>query len=123
MMSLGVLASAGVAAAPTVLSSTPANGATSVLVGANLNVYFSEEVTGYDGNVTITKVSDSTVIPYTRAFYTANNRLLLNPYGGAATVLEAGTQYRVDLTGGPTAIRSLSGTPMVSTSFTFTTKP
>ncbi|MCA1781894.1 MAG: fibronectin type III domain-containing protein, partial [Intrasporangiaceae bacterium] len=46
---------------PTVVSSTPADGATGVPVGTNVNVFFSENVTGYDGNVTITKVSDGSV--------------------------------------------------------------
>lgn len=109
-------------APPTVLYSTPANGETGVVVGSNINVYFSETVTGYDGSTVITKVSDSSVIAYTRAFYSVNNRLLINPYGGAATMLEPGTEYALTLTGGPTAIRSLTtGLPMTTTIISFTT--
>ena len=112
------------APAPTVLSTTPVDGATNVAVGSNLQVFFSEAVTGYGGsNVRLTKVSDNTNVPLTRAFYTADNRLLVNPFGGAADTLEAGTEYRLTLTGGPSAIRSLTGTPLATTTITFTTLP
>jgi Ca2+-binding RTX toxin-like protein/methionine-rich copper-binding protein CopC len=112
------------APAPTVLSTTPVDGATNVAVGSNLQVFFSEAVTGYGGsNVRVTKVSDNTNVPLTRAFYTADNRLLVNPFGGAADTLEAGTEYRLTLTGGPSAIRSLTGTPLATTTITFTTLP
>ena len=109
---------------PTVLSTTPVDGATNVVVGSNLQVFFSQAVTGYGGsNVRITKVSDNTNVPLTRAFYTANNRLLINPFGGGAGALQAGTQYRLTLTGGPSAIRNLAGIPLATTTITFTTLP
>ena len=108
---------------PTVVSSTPVDGATNVAVGSNLQVFFSEAVTGYDGNMTLTKVSDGSTVSFTRAFYTSNNRLLINPFGGAADALEAGTEYRLTLTGGPSAIRNLTGTPLATTTMTFTTAP
>ena len=112
------------APAPTVLSTTPVDGATNVAVGANLQVFFSEAITGHGtSTVRITKVSDDTNVPLTMAFYTSNNRLLVNPFGGAADTLEAGTEYRLTLTGGPSAIRSLTGTPLATTTVTFTTAP
>jgi len=110
--------------APTVLSTTPVDGATNVAVGSNLQVFFSEAITGHGtSTVRITKVSDDTNVPLTMAFYTSNNRLLVNPFGGAADTLEAGTEYRLTLTGGPSAIRSLTGTPLATTTVTFTTAP
>ena len=108
---------------PTVVSSTPVDGATNVAVGANLQVFFSEAVTGYDGNMTLTRVSDGSTVSFTRAYYTADNRLLVNPFGGTASTLAPNTQYRLTLTGGPSAIRSLTGTPLATTTITFTTLP
>ena len=108
--------------APAVLSSTPADGAVDVPVGTFVSIFFSEAITGYGGSsVTLTRVSDGLEIPFTRGFTTATNRLLLNPFGNTPDTLEPGTQYRVTLTGGPTAIRSLSGTPITTTTITFTT--
>jgi len=108
---------------PTVVSSTPVDGATNVAVGSNLQVFFSEAVTGYDGNMTLTRVSDGSTVSFTRAFYPADNRLLVNPFGGTAGALAANTEYRLTLTGGPSAIRNLTGTPLATTTITFTTLP
>ncbi|WP_159081514.1 peroxidase family protein [Nocardioides sediminis] len=113
---------ASATSAPTVVSHTPAAGATGVNVGADVKLQFSEPITGFGGaNATLTAVGGDEV-PLTKAFY-ADNRLFLNPYGGGAGTLAPGTEYRVTLTGGPDGIRSLGGVPMESLTFTFTTAP
>ncbi len=107
--------------APTVTSTNPLDGATDVPVGDNVQVFFSEAVVNYGGaNVTLTKLSDGSDVPFTRGLNTSN-RLLLNPYGNDATNLEEGTVYEVVLTGGPTGIQSVSGVPIETMSFQFTT--
>ena len=110
---------------PTVVSTTPEDGEPEVGIGLSwIFVDFSEQVTGYGGsNVTLTRVSDGTEIPFTRGFEQGRNRLILNPYGNTADLLEPATEYRVTLTGGPNGIRSIAGVPLESTSFTFTTAP
>jgi hypothetical protein len=116
------------ATAPTVVATTPAAGATGVNRGIqHILVTFSQAVTGYTGsNVTITRVSDNADVPFTRSFEASTNRLFMNPFGGApgaAERLEPGTQYRVTLTGGPNALRSVGGVPLATQSFVFTTAP
>jgi hypothetical protein len=85
---------------PTVVSTSPSDGDTGVGVGTNVAVHFSDQITGFGGaSATLTRVSDGSEIPVTKAFSAVNNnRLLLNPYGGTADLLEPGTQYRVTLT-------------------------
>ena len=107
-------------AAPSVVSSDPADAATGVRPGTFLRVDFSETVTGTAGsNVVLTRVADGAEIPYTRYFDTAANRLTVNPYGGAADVLAAG-DYTLTLRGGPWGIRSLTGVPIEETTLSFT---
>ena len=63
-------------------------------------------------------------IPMNRGYSAADNWLNLYPYAGTTQDLEPGTEYTVTLTGGPGAIRSMDdGTPLATTSFTFTTAP
>jgi methionine-rich copper-binding protein CopC len=106
--------------APTVLDHTPTDGATDVAVDANVQIFFSEEVVGYGGANVSLKKADGTDVPFTRGLNTSN-RLLLNPFGNDATNLEEGTVYEVVLTGGPTGIQSVSGVPIETRSFQFTT--
>ena len=107
-------------AAPSVVSSDPADAATGVRPGTFLRVDFSETVTGTAGsNVVLTRVADGAEIPYTRYFDTTANRLTVNPYGGAEDVLQAG-DYTLTLRGGPWGIRSLSGVPIEETTLSFT---
>jgi hypothetical protein len=65
---------------PTVVSSTPVDGATNVAQNTWVSINFSEAVTGYTGtNVTLTRVSNGAAIPFTRSYRTATNQLVLNP--------------------------------------------
>ncbi|MGZ5404174.1 MAG: Ig-like domain-containing protein, partial [Nocardioides sp.] len=111
---------AGVNNAPFVVSTDPVDGATGVSVGKTVFVVFSERVVGFQGSsVTLTRVSDGVAVPFGRGFNTTLNRLSVNPTAN----LDPGTEYQVTLTGGPSAIRSVDGRPLESTSFTFTTAP
>ncbi|MGZ5399399.1 MAG: Ig-like domain-containing protein, partial [Nocardioides sp.] len=91
-----------------------------VSVGKTVFVVFSERVVGFQGSsVTLTRASDGQPVPFGRGFNTTLNRLSINPTAN----LQPLTEYRVTLTGGLSAIRSATGIPLVSTSFTFTTRP
>jgi hypothetical protein len=107
---------------PSVVSTDPEDGNTNVAIGAGIRVDFSQPITGASASaVTLTRVADGAEIPITRGYHAPLNRLILNPYGSTDEKLEPGTEYRVTLTGGPNAIRSLAGVPLSTTSFTFTT--
>ncbi len=86
---------------------------------ANATATFSEAVQGVTGTTfRLTNVATGAVVAApapTQA--TGTNRWVLNPTAGLA----AGTQYRVTLTGGATAIRDLSGVPLTTVTWTFTT--
>ncbi|WP_159083710.1 peroxidase family protein [Nocardioides terrigena] len=114
--------------APLVVDTRPNDGAVGVDTGIqHVWVNFSETMTGIGGSaVTLTRVSDGAEIDFTRGFNTTENRLYINPFGGAAGApeqLDPGTEYRVTLTGGTNALRSLGGVPLETQSFTFTTRP
>jgi hypothetical protein len=110
--------------APTVVGATPGAGDTGVPIGTSVTVEFSERVTGYGGaNVTLTRVSNGENVPLNRGYNVTTNRLTLYPYGATGQKLVPGAVYRVTLSGGPTAIRSVSGVPLETQSFTFTTSP
>jgi Ca2+-binding RTX toxin-like protein len=116
-------------AVPTVVSTNPANGATGVNVTTSLEVFFSEEITGWRGsNVMLHRLDDDGnviggEIPFTRGFTAGDNRLLMNPYGRTTEHLAPDARYRITLTGGPTAIRGLSGLPLTTTEVIFRTAP
>ncbi|WP_461024248.1 Ig-like domain-containing protein, partial [Thalassiella azotivora] len=85
-------------------------------------VGFSETMTGFDTtSIQLVRASDGARVPFTYAFYPTINRLTINPYSDGPGVLASGTQYRVTLTGGPTAIRTTTDVPLETTSWTFTT--
>jgi hypothetical protein len=102
-----------------VTSSTPADGATGVLLGANTVVNFSETVVGLlqAGNVELRGVATGALVPSTLKVNTAGTKVTVNPDANLAR----NTLYRVTLTGGTTALRDAFDNPLATTSITFRT--
>ena len=106
--------------APTLTTSTPAGGATGVGLGANVVLDFSERVLGANtANVVLTNATTNAVIASVVSINAAGTRVTLNPN----PTLAVNTLYRVRLTGGTTALRDAFGNALVTTSFTFRTRP
>ncbi|MCU1637069.1 MAG: heme peroxidase, partial [Cryobacterium sp.] len=104
--------------APTVTSTTPANGATGVSRTANITGTFSEDITGYNAtSVRLVRVNTGTVWAAGLSFNAATNVLTINP----TSTLVANTQFRVTITGSATGVRDLAGNPVATRSLTFTT--
>jgi methionine-rich copper-binding protein CopC len=105
--------------APVVTNSTPANGATGVLVGANTVVDFSETVLGLlqGENVVLRNVATGATVPAVLTANTAGTRVTVNPSANLAR----NTNYRLTLTGGPTALRDAFDNPLATTTITFRT--
>jgi hypothetical protein len=112
-------ANSGGTGAPTVTARVPAENATSVAPGTNVTGTFSEKVQGVDPNTfTLTDPTGRAVGATVTGNSTAT-KWVLNP----AANLAKDTTYTATLTGGATAIRDLSGTPLATVSWTFTTGP
>jgi methionine-rich copper-binding protein CopC len=109
-----------VAAAPTVASTTPVNGATDVPVADNLAVTFSEPVTGIT-NATAVLTVDGSTTSLPKALTITANGVTIDPNAN----LQAGATYRLSLFGtlpGVNAgIRNADGQRLVNTFITFTT--
>ena len=103
--------------APTILSTTPAPGATGVARGVNVLVNFSEPVVGVSTTTVQLQRPDGSLVPAAVTYSAALRRATLNP----SARLAANTVYRVVVTGGPAAIRDTAGGPLASTSWTFRT--
>jgi len=107
--------------APVVTSSTPADGATGVLVGANTVVNFSETVVGLlqEGNVELRNAATGVAVPSALTVNTTGTRVTVNPNANLAR----NTLYRLTLTGGTTAIRDGFDNPLATTTISFRTVP
>jgi methionine-rich copper-binding protein CopC len=116
-------AAAGDTIAPTLSNTTPADNATSVTVGANIVLTFSESVKAGTGNIQIVRTDGAIIhnIAVTDASQAtfSGNQLTLNP----ATDLAAGTGYYVVLASG--VVLDLANNPFAgiagSTAFNFNT--
>jgi Ca2+-binding RTX toxin-like protein len=107
--------------APTVTATSPVANATGVDRAADITATFSDAITGWStATVQLRRVSNNNLIAATVSIDGTGRIITLNP---TVALLAANTQYRLTLTGGPSAIRSLAGTPLVTTSWTFTTGP
>ncbi len=105
--------------APVVTVQTPAPGAVGVGRGANILVTFSEPVTGVsDATFVMTNTATGAVVPGVVDQRTAT-QWRLNPTGRQP----GNTEFTITLTGGATAIRDLTNTPLVTTSWSFRTTP
>jgi hypothetical protein len=105
-------------AAPTVTSRTPGINATGVLRTVNVTATFSKPVNGVStATFTLKNATTGAAIAATVTRNGTTNQWILNP----AATLAASTRYTATITGGPTAVRDVAGTPLASTAWNFTT--
>lgn len=99
---------------------SPGPGATGVALGATVSAVFNESVTGWNepSVVTLRDPAGAPVPIYVRYEPSAKVVQLIHE-----APLAADTRYTVTLIGGATGIRDLSGTPLATVSWTFTTGP
>ena len=106
--------------APQVTTTTPADGATGVGLGANVVVNFSETVVGLNqSTVELRNTATDTMVPRALTVNAAGTRVTINPDANLAR----NTVYEVRLVGGPAAIRDAFGNPLATTTFTFRIRP
>ena len=87
-------------------------------VANNLSVTFSEAVQGVSATTFQLRNSAGATVAATVTRNGTTNQWILNPTAN----LTGNAPYRVNLTGGPTAIRDLAGAPLASSTWTFTTQ-
>ena len=109
-----VTCSGGVA--PTVTAQTPAANATGVRDHLGVTATFSEPVQKVDGT-TFTLKAGTTPVGATVTYDGTSRVATLKPNAALA----AGTVYTAALTGGASGIKSLTGTPLATLSWNFTT--
>ena len=102
--------------APTVTSKTPVPNATGIAIGGDVTATFSDAVQNVSGTTFTLKAGAATVAA--DVTYDAPTKVAtLNPKADLA----ANTQYTATLTGGGSAIKGATGTPLATVSWTFTT--
>lgn len=107
------------APAPTVTSVSPAPKATAVAAGANVAASFSAAVQGVSAGTFVLRNAAGSSMAATVTYNAATMTATLDP----ATNLAPDASYTATLTGGASAIRDAAGTPLASTSWSFTTGP
>lgn len=107
------------AAAPTVTAVAPASDSSSVSVSSNIAATFSTAVTGVSGSTFVLKSPSGAVVPAAFSYNATTRTATLNP----SSNLAVDTRYTATLVGGTTAIRDSAGTPLVTSSWSFTTGP
>jgi hypothetical protein len=104
---------------PTVTAKSPVSLATRVAQSINATATFSEAVQGVS-TATMRVKNPAGIVLSAAVSYNATTRVAtLNP----TATLAPDTKYSVSLTGGVAAIRDATGTPLVSTGWSFTTGP
>ena len=107
------------APAPAVTSVSPAGKATSVAAGTNVTATFSTSVQGVSAGTFVLRNAAGSSITAAVTYNDTTRTATLDP----AATLAADTTYTATLMGGTSAIRDAAGTPLASTSWTFTTGP
>ena len=101
---------------PTVTAKTPVAGATGVPGTTTVTATFSETVQNVSGS-TFTLKASSASVPATVGYEATSRVATLTP----SAPLAANTQYTATLTGGASAIKGATGTPLATVTWTFTT--
>ena len=104
-------------AAPTVTARTPAINATSVAATTTVTATFSEAVQGVSGTTFMLKPGTGAAVGAVVTYDAASRTAILDP----SADLAANTPYTATLTGGASAIKGATGTPLATVSWTFTT--
>lgn len=107
------------APAPAVTSVSPAAKATAVAAGTNVAATFSTAVQGVSAGTFVLRNAAGNSIAATVTYNATTLTATLDP----AASLAPDASYTAILTGGASAIRDAAGTPLASTSWTFTTGP
>jgi len=112
------------AAAPTVTARTPGANGTAIAAGSNVTATFNTGTSGsgmqgISGSTFVLHGPNGTVVPAAVTYSATTRTATLDP----AAALANDTRYTVTLTGGAAAIRDTAGTPLTTTSWTFTTGP
>ncbi len=105
---------------PQITSRSPGVDATNVPVGTNVDTFFDQPMTagGFTTATVMLRNPAGQQIAATVGYNATLQRVRLNPSANLAT----NTVYTVTLTGGPAAIRSATGVPLTTTSWSFTTE-
>lgn len=112
-------APAPVLPAPTVTAKSPAAQSTAVPVASNVTATFNKTVQGVGAGTFVLRNAAGTAIPATVSYNATTTTATLDPSANLA----ADVTYTATLVGGTTAIRDTAGTPLATTSWTFTTGP
>jgi subtilisin family serine protease len=107
------------AVAPTVTARAPGANATGVAVGTNVTATFSSAVQGLSTGTFVLKGPSGAAVPAAVSYNATTRTATLDP----AASLANDTKYTATLTGGAAAIRDAAGTPLATTSWTFTIGP
>jgi len=107
------------APATTVTSVSPAPKATAVASGVNVTATFGAAVQGVSAGTFVLRNAAGSTIAATVTYNATTTTATLDP----AANLAPDASYTATLTGGTSAIRDAAGTPLASTSWTFTTGP
>ncbi|MEN3345349.1 MAG: hypothetical protein V7635_1925 [Arthrobacter sp.] len=107
------------AATPTVTARTPGANGTAIAAGSNITATFSTAMQGISGSTFVLRGPGGTVVPAAVTYSATTRAATLNP----AANLANDAKYTATLTGGAAAVRDAAGTPLATTSWTFTTGP
>ena len=107
------------AATPTVTARTPGANGTAIAAGSNITATFSTAMQGISGSTFVLRGPGGTVVPAAVTYSATTRTATLNP----AANLANDAKYTATLTGGAAAVRDAAGTPLATTSWTFTTGP
>lgn len=107
------------APAPTITSVSPTAKATAVAAGTNVAATFSAPVQGVSATTFVLKNAAGAAIAATVTYNATTRTATLDP----AANLAADATYTATLVGGTSAIRDTVGTPLATSSWTFTTGP
>jgi hypothetical protein len=105
--------------APTASAVSPAANATAVATGSNVAATFSTDVQGVSGGTFVLRNAAGSTIAAAVTYNSTTRTATLDP----AAALAADATYTATLVGGSSAIRDAAGTPLVTTSWSFTTGP
>ena len=107
------------APAPTATAVSPAAKATSVATGTNVTATFSAPVVGVSPGTFVLRNAAGAGITANVTYDATTRTATLDP----AVTVAADATYTATLVGGASAIRDTAGTPLATTSWTFTTGP
>ncbi|MBX7442275.1 MULTISPECIES: S8 family serine peptidase [unclassified Arthrobacter] len=107
------------APAPAMTSAAPAANSTSIASGTNVTATFSASVQGVSASTFLLRNAAGSTLAATVSYNATTRTATLDP----AANLAPDATYTATLVGGSSAIRDTAGTPLATTSWSFTTGP